>query len=90
MRELRNVMERAVVLSQGRQIELCDLPLELQADGSEPSPQGSRLEALERSLLEEALTAHRGNVSAAALALGISRSTMRYRMKKYGLPRWLK
>jgi two-component system response regulator AtoC len=90
VRELRNVMERAVVLSQGRQIELCDLPLELQADGSEPSPQGSRLEALERSLLEEALTAHRGNVSAAALALGISRSTMRYRMKKYGLLRWLK
>ncbi len=86
VRELRNVVERAVVLSQARQIELSDLPLELQQDGGEPPlPQGNRLETAERGLLKDALTTHRGNVSAAALALGVSRSTLRYRMKKYGI-----
>lgn len=85
VRELRNVMERAVVLSQAGQIEPSDLPLELQQDDSEPPVPGNKLETLERSLLKDALNTHRGNVSAAAFALGISRSTLRYRMKKYGL-----
>lgn len=85
VRELRNVMERAVVLSQAQQIQLSDLPLELLQDSSDPPPQGNKLESLERSLLNDALNTHKGNVSAAALALGISRSTLRYRMKKYHL-----
>ncbi len=87
VRELRNVIERAVVLSRGGQIELSDLPLELQQNGSAHTPQVNRLESLERSLLEDALKTRDGNVSAAALALGVSRSTLRYRMKKYGLVR---
>ena len=90
VRELRNVMERAVVLSRARQIELPDLPLKLQQDGGDPPPQDNKLESLERSLLKDALAAHQGNVSAAALDLGISRSTLRYRIKKYHLGGWLK
>ncbi len=85
VRELRNVVERAVVLSQSQQIELSDIPLELQQNSSDPPPQGNKLESQERRLLKEALDAHKGNVCAAALALGISRSTLRYRMKKYHL-----
>jgi DNA-binding NtrC family response regulator len=84
-RELRNVMERAVVLSRGGRIELPDLPLKLQQDGGDPRPRDNRLESLERNLLLDALAARQGNVSAAALDLGISRSTLRYRIKKYGL-----
>lgn len=85
VRELRNVVERAVVLSQSQQIELSDIPLELQQNSSDPPLQGNKLESQERRLLKEALDAHKGNVCAAALALGISRSTLRYRMKKYHL-----
>jgi DNA-binding NtrC family response regulator len=85
VRELRNVMERAVVLSRGPRIELPDLPLMLQQEGGDPPPQDNKLESLERNLLQDALAAHQGNVSAAALDLGISRSTLRYRIKKYHL-----
>jgi DNA-binding NtrC family response regulator len=86
VRELRNVMERAVVLSQGSQIEPVDLPLELREDSGVGRPrQENKLESVEVSLLRDALDTHEGNVSAAAVALGISRSTLRYRMKKYGL-----
>lgn len=85
VRELRNVIERAVVLSRAREIELADLPLKLQQDGGDPPPQDNRLESLERNLLKDTLASHQGNVSAAALDLGISRSTLRYRIKKYHL-----
>lgn len=86
VRELRNVMERAVVLAQNSQIEPADLPQELrEGGGADPQLQDNRLESVEVSLLKDALQAHRGNVTAAAAALGISRSTLRYRMKKYGL-----
>ena len=88
VRELRNVMERAVVLSQGGRIEPADLPLELrEGNGAYPPSQENRLESVEVSLLKDALEKNEGNVSAAAAALGISRSTLRYRMKKYGLLR---
>jgi len=88
VRELRNVMERAVVLSQDNQIELADLPLELrEGSGINQPRQDNRLESVEVNLLKDALNNNRGNVTAAAVALGISRSTLRYRMKKYGLVR---
>jgi len=88
VRELRNVMERAVVLSQGNQIEPADLPLELrEGSGVDQPRQDNKLESVEVRLLKDALNTYRGNVTAAAVALGISRSTLRYRMKKYGLVR---
>jgi DNA-binding NtrC family response regulator len=88
VRELRNVMERAAVLSQGSQIAPVDLPRELrEGSGGDQPPQNNKLESVEVSLLKDALATHEGNVSAAAVALGISRSTLRYRMKKYGLIR---
>jgi transcriptional regulator with PAS, ATPase and Fis domain len=88
IRELRNVMERAVVLSQGNLIEPADLPFEFGEGGAvvQPGP-NNRLESAELSLLKDALSTNQGNVTAAAVALGISRSTLRYRMKKYGLVR---
>ena len=88
VRELRNVMERAVVLSQGNQIEPADLPLELrEGSGVDQPRQDNKLESVEVRLLKDALNTYRGNVTPAAVALGISRSTLRYRMKKYGLVR---
>ena len=43
------------------------------------------LEAIEREILTEAMTAHRWNRTAAAEALGVSFRSLRYRLKKLGL-----
>ncbi|HEY7681255.1 MAG TPA: sigma-54 dependent transcriptional regulator [Gemmatimonadales bacterium] len=48
-------------------------------------PQGMSLEQWERSLLEQALRENAGNQTRAAQRLGISRDTLRYRLKKYGI-----
>jgi two-component system NtrC family response regulator len=46
---------------------------------------GLSLEALERSLVEQALQRTRGNKSQAARLLGLTRATLRYRIEKMGL-----
>jgi DNA-binding NtrC family response regulator len=46
---------------------------------------GVSLEAVERTLIEQALERAGGNQSAAARLLGLSRDTLRYRMEKHGL-----
>ena len=48
-------------------------------------PDGVTLEQWERTLLERALAESAGNQTRAAQRLGISRDTLRYRMKKHGL-----
>jgi DNA-binding NtrC family response regulator len=50
-----------------------------------PQPNGRSLEQWERSLLEQALREAEGNQTRAAQRLGISRDTLRYRMKKHGI-----
>ena len=47
--------------------------------------EGVDLEAVERSLIEQALDRTQGNQSAAARLLGITRYTLRYRLEKHGL-----
>jgi transcriptional regulator with GAF, ATPase, and Fis domain len=47
--------------------------------------EGLRMEDIERSVIEQALTRTAGNVAGAARLLGLSRDTLRYRMKKYDL-----
>jgi transcriptional regulator with PAS, ATPase and Fis domain len=98
IRELRNVIERGLVLCDGREIQLGHLPAELSdraiAPGGPASPgdlppQGVDLEEmvsqLERRLIEEALAKTGGNQTEAAEMLSISRDQLRYRLEKYGL-----
>ncbi|HSJ31217.1 MAG TPA: sigma-54 dependent transcriptional regulator [Longimicrobiales bacterium] len=94
IRELRNVIERAVLLAEGDSIRLENLPRELQGtDGrreeSEPDaaafgPDGVDLGTLERMLLREALRRAEGNRSEAGRLLGLSRHQVRNRLAKYG------
>jgi DNA-binding NtrC family response regulator len=87
VRELRNVIERAVVLSTGEQVTTASLPQELvRGPRPEAIAPGGKLEAMEKAALAEAMRRHGGNVSSAARDLGISRDTLRYRIRKYGLP----
>jgi DNA-binding NtrC family response regulator len=92
VRELRNIIERAALLSTDRVLDLADLPAELRGGAGEPLSggfalpvEGIDLDALERSLVEQALRACGGNRTRAARLLGLHRDQMRYRIKKYGL-----
>jgi transcriptional regulator with GAF, ATPase, and Fis domain len=100
VRQLENVVERAVVIAEGDAIGPDDLPTELRenvAVGREPEalPDAARLPGLraeredrdrrERERLVRALAAAGGNKAEAARALGLARSTLLSRLKKHGL-----
>ncbi|ACU90789.1 sigma-54-dependent transcriptional regulator [Desulfomicrobium baculatum] len=91
VRELENVLERALILCRADTLDLRDLPDHLLASGpaSRPAHQAqpgeSPLEAAERQALEETLRKYAGHRERTAQALGISRRTLQYRLKKYGL-----
>jgi DNA-binding NtrC family response regulator len=94
IRELRNVLERALIMEDTQEIRPEHLPMEIRGfarpvDGRDEIVQlpaeGLRMEDIERSVIEQALTRTAGNVAGAARLLGLSRDTLRYRMKKYDL-----
>jgi DNA-binding NtrC family response regulator len=80
IRELQNVVERAVILARG-EIELGDLNLERH----EPCPPEGALKDVERETIERVLRESGGNRRRTAEALGISLRTLQYRIKDYGL-----
>ena len=87
VRELENCMERAVLLSEDGVIHGHHLPPTLQtAEATGTAPKGSlraSLEGVERELILETLKTHRGNMAAAAKALGITERIMGLRVRKY-------
>ena len=85
VRELQNVIERAVILATDV-IRLDNLPNEILQKGS-PQNQQSRdvLKATEREIITKALHKHGGNRRLAAEELGISRRTLQYKLKEFGL-----
>jgi DNA-binding NtrC family response regulator len=82
VRELQNVIERAVILASER-IEVRHLHLDGPA-GSDSRDEGL-LKASERQAIETALARVGGHRGRAAKLLGISRRTLQYRIKEYGL-----
>lgn len=89
VRELENTMERAVLLAEDGVIHSYNLPTYLQPPAlGEISAQGgleARLSQIEYEMIIEALTMHQGNVSEAAVHLGLSRRILGLRMAKYQL-----
>lgn len=89
VRELKNVLERAVLLSKDRIIgpEYIALESDMEASaGPEPLPASSLdLVTQEQQLMLTALQKNYWNQSQAARELGITRSTLRYRLQKYGI-----
>ncbi|HEY0945418.1 MAG TPA: sigma 54-interacting transcriptional regulator [Opitutaceae bacterium] len=89
VRELENVIERAVLLSQDGVVHGYHLPPTLQtaeASGtvSKESLQAT-LDAVEREMIVEALTAHGGTMAKAARQLGLTERIMGLRVKKHGI-----
>ncbi len=88
VRELENLIERAIVLTRDDLIGPEDLPLVLEA----PSPESgadaglvAAVEGLERRMIQEALAKTSGTQTRAAELLGISERVLRYKLRKYGL-----
>jgi two-component system NtrC family response regulator len=87
VRELENLVERAVVLTRDDVIGVADLPLTLHDPAPEPAGTGleAAVEGLERRMIREALARAGGVQTRAADLLGISERVLRYKLKKYGL-----
>jgi two-component system NtrC family response regulator len=92
IRELENVIERALVLDRDGVVGLDDLPERIHAQARrfgnvrvELPDDGVSLEGVERDLIAAALEKHGGNQTRAAAYLDITRSALLYRMQKYGL-----
>jgi len=81
IRELENMIERAIVVGNGKKITLKDLPL-----GKEVGALAfESLEDLEKNHIQHILTKYNWNISAAAKALKVDRVTLYNKIKKYDL-----
>jgi two-component system NtrC family response regulator len=87
VRELENIIERAVVLTRDDVIGRADLPLSTQGLEGEERKEASlpaTVEAVERRMITEALARAGGIQTRAAELLGISERALRYKLNKYG------
>jgi two-component system NtrC family response regulator len=92
IRELENAIEHALVMGNSEIILPEDLPIPVQSSQEQLAAkadavleEGITLEEMERRLIQSALLKTHNNQSRAAKALGITRRTLGYRMKKYGI-----
>ncbi len=82
VRELMHLVERAVILAEGDTLTTGDFPFE---KTTIRSGAGHSLAELEKSAIEDTLAQHHQNISKAAKALGMGRSTLYRKMRKYGI-----
>jgi two-component system response regulator HydG len=90
VRELENALERAVILTPGREISPSSLPERVTARVSEPLvadrvPTNPTMEAVERAYIMWVLQSEGGNKSRAAEVLGIDPSTLYRKLSRYGV-----
>jgi PAS domain S-box-containing protein len=88
VRELENVIEHAFVMCRGPEITLQHLPAEIRAgasekDGEEGEPPNDPLRQAEAKVIETMLRKHNGNRRRTADELGISKTTLWRKMRKY-------
>lgn len=91
IRELRNLVERLLILSRGDSIEVADVRRVLPAKNQEGSPADSllysKLEDTEKQLILRTLEENKWHISKVAGILGLERSHLYKKMKKYGISR---
>ena len=98
IRELRNVIERAIVVCPGERIEVPHLLFQFPGQGEQrgpepvldevaPNSESLSLAEIEKLHVTRVLRAQEGNVSGAARVLGIDRATLYSKIKKYGIER---
>ena len=87
VRELQNMIERAVVMARGAVVTRADLPPEVQHAEAAPVADTlpAQVEELEKTAIAQALERAGGVQSRAAEILGLTERNLRYKLKKYGL-----
>jgi DNA-binding NtrC family response regulator len=88
VRQLRNSVESAVVLSKGTTITLDDLPPNIRGESGDDTvklPLGATLADVEREVIRSTLAHEGGNKSRTAEILGIGRKTLHRKIEEYGL-----
>ena len=92
VRQLESAIERAILLAEGDEINVEDLPLEIRQEGTPAAafnfklpPEGISFEELERSLITQAMEQTNWNITRAAKLLGLSFRTLQYRLEKFGM-----
>lgn len=94
IRELKNVIERAMILGEESVLDVSDFPLDVGAKHSQDlkkrtelslGPEGINFEELEKNLVSQALDLSKGNQTLAAKLLGMTRDQIRYRVEKFHL-----
>ncbi len=85
IRELRNVVERAVILAEGHLINLCDLPSDIQKPGTSAS--NFALTEVEKEHIRKILHYTKNNKSKTAQLLGIGIATLYRKLEEYNLPK---
>lgn len=83
IRELQNIIEKAVIMCDGGDIQPEHLQLYVSPGAARIS--GSTLEDMERTAIAEAISSCGGNLSMVAQKLGITRQTLYNKIKRYGL-----
>jgi len=89
VRELRNIIEYAFLMCQGRRIDVHHLPESIRgpAESEGETKAGRTLEEMERWMILDALERHGGNRAAAARELGVHPSTLFRKLRRLGLER---
>ncbi len=92
VRQLESAIERAILLCEGDEIGVEDLPVEIRQEGTSAAafnfklpPEGISFEDVERSLITQAMEQTNWNITRAAKLLGLSFRTLQYRLEKFGI-----
>ncbi|MEO8600825.1 MAG: sigma 54-interacting transcriptional regulator, partial [bacterium] len=93
VRELRNVVESMFLMASGESLDLADLPPEIRSPvasdsgnmGLQSAIHSGNLEGAELKFIRETIEADHGNLTLVAKHLGIAKSTLYVKLKKYGL-----
>ena len=92
VRQLESAIERAILLCEGNEIDVEDLPVEIRQEGTSSAafnfklpPEGISFEDVERSLITQAMEQTNWNITRAAKLLGLSFRTLQYRLEKFGI-----
>ncbi|MBP5365419.1 MAG: sigma-54-dependent Fis family transcriptional regulator [Bacteroidales bacterium] len=85
IRELGNVIEKAVILADGEYLKAADFQFNKQLRKDAPTVVAEDFETAEKQIIQNAMTKYNGNLSLVAKQLNISRPTLYSKLKKYGI-----
>lgn len=92
IRQLKNLVERSVLISRKNILEVEDFKTQVQQSSSKkgniqlPEVGSISLDELENQMIRRAMSFHRNKISKAAQALGVTRSSLYRRLEKYNIP----